>query len=296
MVELYNVGSSWNGGDRAKAREAWTAFWQEPGQALCLAGALDLQQTLAQHWSSFAISLSPGARILDLGCGAGAVARSLLSARSDVQITGIDYAKIPLVMHERVELLADTAMEALPFADGGFAAVTSQFGFEYSQRSRAATEMARMLAPGAMFSFLIHHADSSIVAANRSRSDALGAFLGPKMRAAFCEGDAAALRALMSAILMAYSHDTLVMEVARSLPLRIGRPQRERIAIWNAIEEALAPERCIAEALQACCVKPAAVDLLLAPLRAVCNVKSPSILREPNEKAVAWIVEGVRNH
>ncbi len=294
MAELYDITPSSSGNERTRERQAWTAFWQEPGQTLCLAGAHDIQQKLTQHWSSLAASLSSGARVLDLGCGAGAVARSLLSARQDVQITGVDYAKIPLVMHDRVELFADTAMEDLPFADGSFTAVVSQFGFEYSQRSRAAAEMARMLAPRAPFSFIVHHAESSIVASNRARLEALDEFLGSKMRVAFCNGNAGMLSTLISALSGAHPHDTLAMEIARSLPLRVARAQRERLAIWNAIEEALAPERRITEALQACCVKPSEVDLFLSPLRTTCSIRSPSVLREPDGRIFAWIVEGDR--
>src|SRR6185436_19368551 len=84
---------------RAKERAAWTAFWQEPGQSRCVAGAPDIQDALTRHWSLFASGLEPGARVLDLGCGAGAVAHSLLAARRDMRVTGIDFAKVPLVIH-----------------------------------------------------------------------------------------------------------------------------------------------------------------------------------------------------
>ena len=43
----------------------------------------------------------------------------------------------------------------------------------------AAREIARVLAPGAKLSFLVHHADSAIVAATRARLDVIDMFLGP---------------------------------------------------------------------------------------------------------------------
>ncbi len=277
-----------------RTKDAWTAFWQEPGQSRCVAGNPDIWQSLNRHWSSFAGSLASGSRVLDLGCGAGAVARLLLDARHDVSITGVDFARIPLTIHPHVELLSDTAMECLPFAEGSFAAAVSQFGFEYSQMERTAHEMARVLAADAKVSLLAHHADSSIVATNRSRLSALLAILGHNMRAAFCSGDAAAFNAQMQALAARYSLDSLVTELARCLPSRLNRAQQERIAIWNAIEEALAPERCLADALNACCVGPEELDEWLVPLRASCELQPVSLLREANGEAIAWRIEGVK--
>jgi SAM-dependent methyltransferase len=278
----------------ARTKDAWTAFWQDPGQSRCVAGAPDIWQALTRHWSSFALSLTRGARVLDLGCGAGAVARELLAARGDVHVTGIDFARIPLTIYPHVELLSDTPMECLPFAECSFGAVVSQFGYEYSQTDESAREIALVLAPDAKLSFLVHHAESSIVAANRSRLIALGAFLGPTMAAAFCSGDAAAFNAQMSALIERHSHDTLIAELARSLPSRLERTQRERVAIWNAVEEALAPERCLADTLNTCCVAPAQLDEWLGPLRRVCELMPVSVLGEPNGEPIAWIVAGTR--
>lgn len=279
----------------ARTKHAWTAFWQEPGQSHCLSGAPDIGPALADHWSSFALSLAPGSRVLDLGCGAGAVARLILSARRDVHITGIDFARIPLTIEREVELLSDTAMERLPFADGTFDAVVSQFGYEYSQTEWTVREVARVLGPNARFSLVVHHAGSSIVATNRARLDALVALLGQKtLRSAFCSGDADMFDAQMSALMKRHSRDAVIAALARSLPLRIGRAARERAAIWSVIEDALAPERCLSEALQACCVAPEGLDDWLAPLRKSCELESPSVLRGPNGEPIAWRIDGRR--
>ena len=275
-----------------RTQDAWTAFWQEPGQSRCVAGNPDIWHALTNHWSSFAGSLGSGSRVLDLGCGAGAVARLLLDARHDVSLTGIDFARIPFTIHADVELLSDTAMECLPFADGSFGAAVSQFGYEYSQMEQAAREMARVLAAGAKFSLLVHHADSSIVATNRSRLSALVAVLGHNMRAAFCSGNAAAFNAQMQALASRYPHDSLIAELARCLPLRLNRAQQEKIAIWNAVEEALAPERCLADALNTCCVGPEELDEWLAPLRSTCALAPVGVVCESRGAPLAWRIEG----
>ena len=112
-------GSHWT------ARNAWTAFWQDPAQSRCVAGSADIQRRLSSHWAAFAESLCAGTRVLDLGCGAGAVARELLKARTDLQVTGIDFARVPLTLHPQVDLLSESPMEALAFAGGSFGAAVS---------------------------------------------------------------------------------------------------------------------------------------------------------------------------
>ncbi len=295
MAEASVAEPSWGHYDRARARDAWTAFWQESGAGTqCVAGAPDILQTQKQHWSSFAASLNAGTRVLDLGCGAGAVARTLLATRRDVQITGIDIAKVPLVIDPLVDLLSDTAMESLPFADASFGAVVSQFGFEYGEVDKAADEAARVLAPGGRFSFLVHHAKSSVLAVSRAALDALVAFTGPETRAPFCAGHAAAFHERMAALARKYPKDRLIAELSRTMPLRIVRSERERLAIWNAIEEALAPEQWLLEALEVCCVAPEDLDSWLVPLRAVADIAPVLTLRKPTGEPIAWIVEGKR--
>ncbi len=221
------------------------------------------------------------------------VGRLLAGARPDVHITGIDAAKIPPPTHPRLAVLSHTAMESLPFPDRRFGAAVSQFGYEYSQIAPAAREMARVVAPGARISFLVHHADSAIVAATRSRLDAIGGVLGPTVRTAFCSGDIAGFNAEVAALIERHPHDRLIAQLAQLLPSRLIDPQMKRIAIWVAIEEAIAPERCLAEALQTCCIAPSQVEEWSGPLRAVCDLAPVSVLSEQNGEPVAWRVEGV---
>src|SRR5262245_57473422 len=83
----------------ARDREAWTLFWADSAQSRCSAGAPEIWQSLLRHWVSYAESLPRGARVLDLGCGAGAVGRMLLAARDDLHVTGIDAATVPRSKH-----------------------------------------------------------------------------------------------------------------------------------------------------------------------------------------------------
>lgn len=276
----------------ARDRDAWTLFWADSTQSRCAAGAPGISESLARHWSGFAAGLPCNARVLDLGCGAGAVGRMLLAARADLHITGIDAAKVPRSGLPQMELLSDTDMESLPFEDGSFAAVVSQFGYEYSHTDDVAQEVARVLAPGAPLSFLVHHSDSAIVSATRERLGAVVAFLAPTVRSSFCAGDADRFNSQIALLVQRYPDDELVAQLADALPTRLGWLKEKRISTWESLEEALAPERRVSESLNSCCVSPAQIDAWLEPLRAACDLLPITVLRAPDGTPIAWCAAG----
>lgn len=278
----------------ARDREAWTLFWADSAQSRCSAGAPEIWQSLLRHWVSFAESLPADARVLDLGCGAGAVGRILLAARDDLHVTGIDAAKVPRSKHSRMELLSETDMETLPFGDGSFAAVVSQFGYEYSHTSDTAREVARVLAPGAALSFLVHHSQSAIARANRERRGAVTAFFAPGMRASFCSGDAATFNSQIALLVERYPDDSLIAQLAHALPSRLGWLMDRRVSTWESLEDALAPEMCVSESLDACCVAPSQIDGWAEPLRQVCDLQPITILHEADGTPIAWCASGTR--
>lgn len=281
--------------DRTRIREAWTAFWQDPASGQqCIRGAPDVTEALKGHWSAFAEQLPAQARVLDLGCGAGAAASAMVAARRDLSVTGVDFALVPAAGEASIRLRADTPMEQLPFEDGSFDAATSQFGYEYSRTHKTARQLTRVLAPDARFSFVVHHAESSVVAANRARLDAIRTVHAPDMRAAFLAGNIFVLKAKLARLQQALPHDTLVGSLARHLPVRATQGSAQRHAAWAAVEEALWPERTVLEALDACCVAPEELDGWLGPLRQFFSVTSVSILRKPNGDPIAWRIAGTR--
>lgn len=97
----------------------------------------------------------PGGRLLDAGCGPGALAHSLLaSERQDYEVTALDQspammshcannAPKPEKLHAYVGDL-----EALPFADGTFDITVVTGALEYTRTRRAITELARVTRPG----------------------------------------------------------------------------------------------------------------------------------------------------
>jgi SAM-dependent methyltransferase len=114
----------------------WAAF----GEQLCLpllGAALD-----AAH-------VTAGTRLLDAGCGAGLLA--LLAHLRGAQVTALDAAPTLLaVVRERVPAanVREGDLEALPFADAGFDAVTAVNSIFYAaDMAAAARELARAVRP-----------------------------------------------------------------------------------------------------------------------------------------------------
>lgn len=100
-----------------------------------------------------------GQRVLDVCCGTGVVA--LAAARVGARVTGLDLTP-ELVGHARENAAITGAeiawhegdVEALPFEDGAFDVVVSQFGHMFAPRPEVATrEMLRVLAPGGTIAF-----------------------------------------------------------------------------------------------------------------------------------------------
>ena len=280
----------------AERVRAWTDFWneQEP-QSRCLASASpELNGFLSDHWLTFGSTVPWGTRVLDIGCGSGVVARVLASAQPHLHLVGIDSAQVPdLGPFANVRILPGIEIESLPFAEGAFGAAVSQFGFEYSRIDAATKELARVLRPGAPFSFIVHHSESPIVRADRRHNRGLRALTSQKMREMFLAGERAALRARLEHIVREHPGNETIAFAARCLALKVGGQWRARLAMWDAFVSALAPDRTLSDALEFCCVAPDRLRDWIDPLRASFTVDRPAalvVLGEP----VGWKIASVR--
>lgn len=279
--------------DKSRLRQAWTEFWKHPASGgQCLRGAPDIGQALNDHWSSFAASLPAGGHVLDLGCGAGAAASALVAARRDLRVTGVDFALLPAAPAANITLLHDTPMESLPFDDASFDAAISQFGFEYGRAHKIARQMARVLKPGARFSFIVHHAGGTVVAANRARLDLMRSVQGPQMQAWVLSGSALAVEQKLRALARDHPGDNLLEPLLHKLPERTRGTPAARKQAWLALNEALAPGRAILESLDVCCVAADEMEGWLGPLRQLFAITSVGELRKADGGLIAWRIEG----
>jgi SAM-dependent methyltransferase len=102
------------------------------------------------------LGVTPGTRLLDVGCGAGQLA--LIAARAGAQVTGCDIATNWIenararAAAERLEITFEEGdAEALPYDDAQFDAVISLIGAMFAPRpDLVAAELTRVCRPGGM--------------------------------------------------------------------------------------------------------------------------------------------------
>lgn len=156
----------------------WSQYWHYDRIASCFdgAGQTNYAGEIADGWRAFFADLAPGACILDLCTGNGAAALLAAGDGRAARIVAVDQAEIDppafvsrhADLYARIDFRGRTDVEALPFGDGGFDAVVSQYGIEYADLSRALPEAVRMVAPGGRIRFVVHAADGVVARAARA--------------------------------------------------------------------------------------------------------------------------------
>lgn len=161
---------------QSMAARGWDDFWRNEGSTGggCLPSAdAEIDRAQAALWQAFAKRLPRRAKTLDIATGDGRVMRHMLSSRPDIRPVGVDLAETLPQPPKGCKVRAGVAMEKLPFADGIFAGVTSQFGLEYGDIDAALAEIARVLAGEGQLALILHDADGPILKHNIARRDAL---------------------------------------------------------------------------------------------------------------------------
>src|SRR6202142_959500 len=129
-------------------RQGWAHF--APLEALTIPQAAKL----VRH-----AGVRAGQKVLDVGCGTGVVA--VTAARMGAQVSGLDLTPELLERARANSQIAEVQVdwregdaEQLPYGDGAFDVVLSQFGHIFAPRSAVARgEMLRVLKPGGTIAF-----------------------------------------------------------------------------------------------------------------------------------------------
>jgi SAM-dependent methyltransferase len=149
----------------------WTRYWSHGISHSC-GGSFGnrYEGALAQFWVTSFSGLQPGARVLDIATGNGALPQLLLGSDKTASIfcDAIDLARpephwiteLPASQRAQIRFHGQQAAEQLPFADRQFDMVVSQYGLEYTDLSRTVPELLRVLAPGGKIRLVTHHADA----------------------------------------------------------------------------------------------------------------------------------------
>lgn len=169
--------------------------------------------SVGRHWKSIFSGLETGARVLDLATGNGALPRLLFQhgAGRELHCDAVDVADVhppwidELAQGPRSRLCfhGGVRVEQLPFDDGRFALVCSQYGIEYASREPALRELVRVTQAGGRAVLVMHHVESRPVQVARAELEHLDWLLGsaglvdatrnmlePLARAATAEGRA----------------------------------------------------------------------------------------------------------
>jgi SAM-dependent methyltransferase len=136
-------------------------------------------------------------QVLDVACGSGVLARQAAArAGASGRVAGVDPAPGMIAAARKVAPAIDWRLgsaEALPFDDGAFDCVVSQFGMMFfPDKAKAAREMHRVLKPGGRLAVAVwnevaeNHAYGDIIAV---LDEQVGTAAGDALRLPYSMGD-----------------------------------------------------------------------------------------------------------
>ncbi len=160
----------------------WDEFWRGGSDAAIVGDRGATSPALKGFWSeAFSGLVAMGGEecsLLDLASGAGVVSETALAHISAREVTAVDISAAAVnATRSRLGVKGIVANCAdLPFSDGAFSCVASQYGLEYAGQD-AFGEAARALAPGGAFVALVHVRGGAIEAECSRDADVAGAVI-----------------------------------------------------------------------------------------------------------------------
>lgn len=162
--------------DLTLSSSEWSEYWASGSLHSCATSFQgNYGGAIAAFWREvFAQDGERASRILDLATGNGALPKLVTDLCSaDVYvIDAVDAADVlPQWVAEddrsRIRFHCRVPLEALPFDDGTFDLVTSQYGIEYARWPEAVAEAVRVCRAGGRIALVVHHAGSVVADVGR---------------------------------------------------------------------------------------------------------------------------------
>lgn len=154
----------------------WETYYRHGALATCPTNADGgYDKEIHQAWADFFATCPEGAHILDIGTGNGAVALIAADTGQSLdrhwEIHASDLALIDPMRDvpdagtrmSGIRFHPSVAAENLPFETGSFDAVSGQYALEYTQMNATLEQVFRVLKPGGIAQFIIHHHESPIL-------------------------------------------------------------------------------------------------------------------------------------
>ncbi|RTR34314.1 class I SAM-dependent methyltransferase [Shewanella atlantica] len=157
----------------------WSDYWEQ-GHLTSFGESFTSNYTgvLNDIWTPRFAELTSDFKVLDIATGNGALPLMMsdyLKNRSvEGEVIGVDLANIKtdissvkLAENLNIKLLSNIDCIKLPFEDGQFELVISQFGIEYANLKKAVPEALRVLRTKGRLALVMHHKNSLILRRNR---------------------------------------------------------------------------------------------------------------------------------
>lgn len=158
----------------SRTDKGWSDYWQRDGAGgeVFVNARGEGNPALRAYWLAVFEALPAAAKVVDLASGAGSIYAHLGNDHG-LQLHAADIAEEALAtLEERIPGVRTFVCGAddLPFDDGSFDLVVSQFGVEYAGAD-AFAEAARIVAPGGRLAALVHVKGGYIDAGNQEQLD-----------------------------------------------------------------------------------------------------------------------------
>ncbi len=152
--------------------QGWADYWQHDGDGgeVFVNAKGERHPALAEYWGAVFANVPDNAAVIDIASGAGSIFAHL-PAGHGLDLFAADIAAEALkALTDRIPGVTSTlcSADAVPYGDGRFELVVSQFGIEYAGVN-AFTEAARLVAPGGRLSCLCHVEDGYIDSNNKAQ-------------------------------------------------------------------------------------------------------------------------------